>query len=232
VTTPAFAGEDVDFLALLSSPNRRRLLEHSKHAVYPAGAVAFRAGGPGRAFVLRRGLARVYWTVPDGREATAAFIHPGNLVGGRNLVPGTPTMRGTSLVSVQVVVESTLTLLDLETVRSLAATEIEVVTAIATHMAARVRYDLRMIAVRSLGSMYERLAFDLLDRACRSQLASGRLEARATHEDLALSIASARVVVSRAIKGLRAAGIVETAPRITRVRDPVRLAEIVRTFAL
>ena len=174
----------------------------------------------------------MYWTVPDGREATVAFIHPGTLVGGRNLVPGTTALTGPSLVSVQVVVDSTLTILDLDTVRSVAASEIEVVSAIATQLAARVGYDLRMVAVRSLGNIPERLAFDLLDRASRSQLAVGRLEAKATQADLADSIGSSREVVSRAMRQLRRTGIVESLPGLTRVLEPVRLAEIVRTFVL
>jgi DNA-binding transcriptional regulator LsrR (DeoR family) len=87
-----------------------------------------------------------------------------------------------------------------------------------------------MIAVRSLGNLPERLAFDLLERASRFQLAAGKLEARATQEALAASIGSSREVVSRALKTLRDAGIVETSPGMTRVLDPVRLAEIVRTF--
>lgn len=227
-----FAGEDVDFLALLSAANRRRLLQYSERAVHPAGSVPFHAGATGRSFVLEKGLVRMFWTVPDGREATVAFIYPGNLVGGRNLVPGTATMRGPSLVSAQAVVDSTLIVLDLETVRELAASEIEVVTAIATMLGARVRYDLRMIAVRSLGNISERLAFDLLERASRFQLSAGRLEAQATHEALASSIGSSREVVSRALRQLRDAGIVETAPGRTLILDPVRLAEIVRTFVI
>jgi len=228
----AFAGQDVDFLALLNAANRRRLLQNSQRAAHPAGTVPFHAGGPGRSFVLDRGLVRMFWTVPDGREATVAFIYPGNLVGGRNLVPGTATMRGPSLVSAQAVVDSTLTVLDFETVRKVAASEIEVVTAIATMLAARVRYDLRMIAVRSLGSISERLAFDLLERASRFQLAKGRLEAQATHEALAYSIGSSREVVSRALRQLRDARIIQTAPGRTLILDPVRLAEIVRTFVI
>jgi CRP/FNR family cyclic AMP-dependent transcriptional regulator len=232
VATPAFAGEDVDFLSLLSDAQRRRVLENSERMVYPAGAVAFRAGSPGRAYVLEKGLVRVYWTVPDGRAATVAFVFPGNLAGGRNLVPGTTVMTGPSVVFAQVVVDSTLRILDLETVRKLAATEVEVVGAIATQLAARVRYDLRMIAVRSLGNIPERLAFDLLERAFRAQLDTGLLEAQATHEDLASSIGSSREVVGRALKGLRSSGIIETAPGVIRIIDPVRLAEIVRTFVL
>lgn len=232
MATPAFAGEDVDLLALLSDANRRRLLENSREQVYPAGAVAFGAGGTNRAFLLKRGLARTYWTVADGREATTAFIYPGNLVGARSLVPGTPIMQGAALVFVQVVVDSTLTILDVPTVRGVVTQEIEVVTAIATYLAARVRYDLRLIAVRSLGNVPERLAFDLLERACRAQLTGGQLTMRTTHADLAASIGSSREVVSRVLRGLRAERIVETAPGMVRVLDPARLAEMVRTFVI
>ena len=232
VATPAFAGEDVDVLALLSAANRRRLLENAHEETYPAGAVAFGAGGSSRAFLLKQGLARTYWAVSDGREATTAFIYPGNLVGARSLVPGTSIMQGPALVFVQVVTDSTLTMLDVPTVRAVVAQEIEVVTAIATYLAARLRSDLRMIAVRSLGDVPERLAFDLLERACRAQLADGALTARATHADLAASIGSSREVVSRALKGLRAHKIVETAPGKVRVLDPVRLAEMVHTFVI
>ncbi len=227
--TPAFAG-GVDFLSLLSSANQRLVLEGSKHADYPAGTIAFHPGPPVRAFLLEKGLARAFMNVRDGREATVAFIHPGNLVGARNLIRGIPIDQDPPLTGVQAVIDSTFTLLDLDIVRRLAAADIDVITAIATHLAERVHYDLRVVAVRTLGTVSERLPFDLLDRASRYQLADGRLEARATHEDLAYSIGSSREVVGRSLKELRSAGIVETAPGLTRVLDPMRLAALVRAF--
>ena len=114
----------------------------------------------------------------------------------------------------------------------MAMTEIEVTIAVATHLAARVRNAFQLIAVRSLGNIRERLAYDLLDRACRSQLMVGRLEVRATHSDLADSIGSSREVVSRALRDLRVAKILETAPGIIRVVDPMHLAAIVRAFVI
>jgi hypothetical protein len=39
-------------------------------------------------------------------------------------------------------------------------------------------------------------------------------------------------VMSRALRDLRAEGIVETAPGLIRVLDPERLAAIVRTFVI
>jgi CRP-like cAMP-binding protein len=233
VATPAFADEFVDFLALLSSANQKRLLEHSIQVATPAGSVAMRPGDPHAAFVVRQGLIRFFWVAPDGRETTLVFVYPGNLVGAPLLLRRPACLRGPlGSVGAHAVVDSTLTFLDLETARSVASREIEVVSALATVLAAVARYSVRRSVVGSLGSIPERLAFDLLERASRSQLSLGRLDARGTHQDLADSIGSSREVVSRALKGLRTAGIVETAPGATRVLDPIRLANIVRTLLI
>lgn len=218
--------EDIDFLSLLSDANRRRVLEGATRTVYLAGAIAFHPDGPDRAFVVERGLARAFTSVPDGRQATVTFIHEKELAGGTAIVSHAPR------VQIQVVVDSKLTLLDTGKVRSLMATENEVCAAITVHLAARVRSAFRLISVRSLGNIRERVAYDLLDRACQSQLVVGRLEVRATHADLALSIGSSREVVSRALRDLRGARIVETAPGLVRVIDPVRMSAIVRGFVI
>jgi len=169
-------------------------------------------------------------SVRDGREATVAFVHRGNLVGARNLIRGIRVAEDPPLTAVQAVTDSTLTLLDVGIVRGLAAADIDVMTAIATHLAERVHYDLLVVAVRTLGSVSERLALDLLDRASRVQLAGGRLEAKATHEDLAYSIGSSREVVGRSLKDLRSAGIVETTPGKTRIVNPEKLAAMIHSF--
>jgi CRP-like cAMP-binding protein len=224
MSAPSVVRDDVDFLSLLSGANRRRFLEGSSKDTYAAGTVIFHPDGPFRAFLLERGLVRGYTTVPDGRQTSVTFFHSDDLVGGTAIVSHPPR------ILVQVVVKSTLTALDLERVRSLAASENEVLAAVAAHLASRIRSAYRLIAVRSLGSILQRLAYDLLDRACRSQLELGRLEARATHAELADSVGSSREVVSRAISALRGDGLIETAPGLVRVLEPIRLAEIVRAF--
>jgi CRP-like cAMP-binding protein len=75
--------------------------------------VAFRPGPPARAFLLEKGLARVFMSVRDGREATVAFVHPGNLVGARNLIRGIRIEEGPPLTGVQAVIDSTFRLLDM-----------------------------------------------------------------------------------------------------------------------
>lgn len=194
--------------------------------MYPAGAIAYHPESPPTAFICDRGLVRAYLNVPDGRQATLAYGHAHELVG------ATTIARQAAPVSVQVVVESVLTTLDVAAVSDLARSEVEVMAAIATHLAARVNDALGVIAVRSLGSLRERLSFDLLERACQSQLSFGRLEVRATQADLADSIGSAREVVARALDGLRAAGMIETSRGLVRVVDPIRLAAVVRSFVM
>ena len=223
---PGFEKDEVDFLSLLSEDNRRRALEGSTRAEYPPGAIAYHPEMPPRAFLLDRGLARAYVGVPDGRQATCTYFHSNELIGGTTIVSHPP------MILVQVIVKSTLICLDLPMLRKLAVTENQVTGAIAVHLAALVRSAFRLIAVRSLGDIRQRLAYDLLDRACRSQLEVGRLEARATHADLADSIGSAREVVGRALAVMREAGLVETSPGLVRVIDPLRVAAIVRAFAL
>ena len=224
--TPGPGGIGVDFLSLLSDVNRRRFLQNSTRAVYPAGAIVYHPESPPVAFICDSGLVVAYWVVPDGREAALAFGHARELVGATNIAGRAAP------VFVQVVVESALTMLDVEIVRNLAKTEMEVLAAVATHLTARLRDSFGVIAVRTLGNIRERVAFDLLERAFQSQLAVGRLEARATHADLADSIGSSREVVSRTLGGLRAARIVETAPGLVRVLDPIRLEAIVRSFVI
>ncbi len=120
-------------------------------------AIAFHPEGPPRSFVLERGLARVYAAVPDGRQATVTFVHENELAGGTAIASHPPR------VLIQVVIPSTLTILDLKRVRRLARTESEVCAAVATHLAARVRSTFRLVAVRSLGTIRERVAYDLLE---------------------------------------------------------------------
>ena len=220
------AGDEVDFLSLLSDVNRRRFLEGSTQQAYPAGALVFHPGSPPTTFLIDRGLVRAYISVPDGRQATVGFRHAKELAGGTMVVSQVPR------VLAQVVVESTLTTLDIENVRNLVSTEIEVLAALATQLSARLRNGTRLTAIRTLGNIRERLAYDLLERATRSQLAVGRLDVSATHEELANSIGSSREVVSRALSSLRAERIVETVPGMIRVIDPVRLSSILRGFEL
>jgi CRP-like cAMP-binding protein len=224
--TPAAPSAAVDFMSLLSIANRRRLLEGSKRAVHPAGTIALRPRGPSTSYLIESGLARAFWSLPDGRQTTIAIVRPKELVGATSTVGWAPW------IFMQLITESTLTVLDPGVLRKLAATELEVSAAMSMHLAMRIRDAYRLIAVRTLGNIRERMAYDLLDRAAQSQLVVGRLEVMATQADLADSIGSSREVMSRALRDLRTEGILETAPGVIRVLDPARLAAVVRAFVI
>ena len=128
--------EDVDFLSLLSAANRRRLLQGATQAVVPAGTIAYSPGAPDVAVVIEEGLVRVYWSVPDGRQATVAFVHKNEMI-------GTPfPVRHAMWFYVQIVSESTVKYVNLKTFRDLAAREVEVMAAIAAQQYARVRNEI------------------------------------------------------------------------------------------
>jgi CRP/FNR family transcriptional regulator, cyclic AMP receptor protein len=224
--TQAAPSSPVDFMSLLSAANRRRFLQGSTRATYRAGTIAHQPLNPPKAFLIESGLARAFWTIPDGRQTTVGILRPKEL-SGASAINGQPLS-----TYMQVITDATLTTLDMDTVTNLALTELEVSVALGKHLAMRVRDADRLVAVRSLGNIRERVAYDLLDRAAQSQLVVGRLEVMATQEDLADSIGSSREVVSRALKDLRMEGIVETAPGLIRVLVPGRLGAIVRAFVI
>ena len=201
-------------------------MQGSKRAVCPAGTIMLRPMGPAMTYVVESGLGRAFWSLPDGRQTTVAIVRPKELVGATVSIGYAPWL------FMQIITESTLVTLDTEVLRTLAATELEVSAAISLDLAMRIRDAYRLIAVRSLGNIRERMAYDLLDRAAQSQLVVGRLEVMATQADLADSIGSSREVMSRALRDLRNEGILETAPGVIRVLDPARLAAIVRAFVI
>jgi CRP-like cAMP-binding protein len=217
--------EGIDFLSLLSDSNRRRLVAGARRTAYRAGAVPHHAGGPQSAAIVEHGLVRIFCDDPEGRQATVAFMSSGELIGGTTLMG-----EQWAGASVQAVVDTTLLALDVEAARRAAATEIDVCTAVATHLAAQVKNLSRTVAVRSLGTVSQRLAFDILERACRRQLENGRLEALISHAELADSIGTSREVVSRLISGYRAAGVVQTSPRRIQVVKPPILVHALRAY--
>jgi CRP/FNR family transcriptional regulator len=215
-------GARVDFMSLLAEPERKWILKGSTDAHYPAGS-----GGNVRvwkddfAALIKWGLVRTYVTAASGRQATVHYIHAGELLSSGIVAP--PSIR----VHVQSVTDIDVTNLDIEQFRNASKTDLHVSNALSTYLTGLEANSIRIIAVRSLGRIVERLAFDLLDRACINQLATGTLVVHATQQQLADSIGSAREVVARSLRHLRTQGIVVTAQHFVRVLDVMRLEDIV-----
>lgn len=214
------------FLDLLDPSDRDQVLGGSRRVSYPAGFVAH--GGadvPPLALAVESGLVRIFVQSLDGRQASVAYFHPGGVFATLEILgPRVPA-------DVQAIVDSTVLLIDTDHLTHLATGNLAIAQAAIRALGTELSHLVRIITVRSLGSMTERLAFDLLERASDSQLREGQLVCQATHEQLADSIGSAREVVTRTIRDLRLSGVVDTRPGRIRVLDAPRLSLIVRGLA-
>ncbi len=218
-TAPA-KSDCVEFLSLLEEPKRRQVLAGSKRVTSPAGTTGFLPDAPNYAAVIDRGLIRVYIGDGGGRQATAFYRHRGEL-----LTIGLVKRPAINLY-VQAVTDIEVTSLDVNLLRSIIDRDLDVCQALLINFSTLLAHSTRIIAVRSLGDITVRLAFDLLDRACANQLVSGKLVVHASQQQLADSIGSVREVVARSLRKLREDRIIATAPNVVRVLDIERLEDI------
>jgi CRP/FNR family transcriptional regulator len=172
------------------------------------------------ALVVETGLVRLFIQSEDGRQASIAYLHPGDIYAAGEIIPPGPA-------SIQALKDSVLLMIEPSNLFRLAAENLAIAEASIRVLGGVVRHLERVITVRSLGSMTERLAFDMLERASGTQLQEGELVCHVTQEQLADSIGSAREVVSRIMGNLRRSGIVEISRGRVRVLDATRLSRIV-----
>jgi CRP-like cAMP-binding protein len=193
---------------------------------FPAGSIFYRPGEGPRVLIVSTGLVRLYFQDLDGRQATVLFAHEGSLVGAVNVLGQVPKLFA------QAVIATTVTTLDPRGFEQLLEEDLATCRALGTYVAWRLRRALELVGLRTLGTIRERLAYDLLDRACRAQLDSGHLEVAASQAELAESIGTTREVASRALAVLRAQGLVTTTRGMVRIADPTSLGNIVRDYSV
>ena len=215
-----------DFLSLLSAAARERLVSTSHRIDYPAGRVLYHPGEGERVLIVTRGIVRIFFQDSEGRQATIFFAHPNSIVGIVNALGEIPQLFG------QAVVRTTAIRVDPFVFRDLINRDLSTAVAVAGFLATRLRKTIELVSLRTLGSIRERLAYDLLDRACRIQLETGQLVVDANQRELADSIGTSREVAARALAQLRLEGLITTRRGMVRIESPNRLAKIVRDFAI
>jgi len=211
----------VDFLAFLSADGREDILTGARPVPLRAGDVADFPRDRSDADLVASGVVRAYQVAEDGREATIGYLYGGEWLG------ALPVLGTAPVVHLQAVVDSVILRLDPARFRTRNEGDIAVSHALAVHTATILARVVRVVTVRTLGSVLDRVAFDLLERASVDQLRSGELVFKVTHEELASSVGSVREVVTRALRELREAGIVSTSHGRVRVDDPARLTRVV-----
>ena len=219
-------GQSPDFLDLLKPDIRDRLLDHSTRAVLPAGRIFYKPGDQERVLIVTSGLVRVYTQDTEGRQATVLFAAEQSMLGVMNIFGQVPD------VFAQAVIETSIVGLDMITIRQLVSEDVATANTVAAYLAARLRKTFELVSLRSLGSIRERLAYDLMQRARPRSAKLYQLEVRATQGELADSIGSSREVASRTLAGFKALGIVDLGRGYVRILDPSRLVMIVRDYVI
>ena len=220
------APANTDFLSLLPPEARQRLLSTSRQVKYPAGQVLYTPGEGERVLIIDGGTVRIYFQDSQGRQATLMFAHPGSIVGIINVLGEIPDVFG------QAIVRTTATALDHRVFRELINRDLATANAVASYLAARLRKAMELVSLRTLGSIRERLAYDLLERGSRLPLGTGRLMVQASQTELADSIGTSREVAARALAAFRSEGLITTRRGIVQIDSPTRLARIVGDFGI
>jgi CRP/FNR family transcriptional regulator len=184
----------------------------------PAGAIIYRPGDPPRVDLVQAGLVRAYFVHRDGRETTLFLIRPGELA-------GLPTLWGTPPACFFATVGPT-TILSLDPADVIARVRAngEFAVAVNEHIACCLTNVVRLLSVRTLGSVQEGLIWDLLDRA------HGSAEIEVTQSELADSVGTSREVVTREMARLREQGLVRTRTGKVEILDRNGLEAQVEDF--
>jgi CRP/FNR family transcriptional regulator, cyclic AMP receptor protein len=182
----------------------------------PAGTTLYYEEDEPRCALVIAGLIRDYMTAPDGRQITVRYARPGDLLGIPTIVGGPAP------VSVQILTDATLLLLNVRALQKSGRTEPGVGWLLAQEVTRRLYETLEALAGNVFGSLRQRVARHLLDLAASRQ--QGRsLVVRVTQQELADAVGSVRPVVARIIRDLRVEGIITTSSDGIEVLKPAEL---------
>lgn len=166
------------------------------------------------------GLIRVQVSAFDGRTITVRYCRAGALLGVATLYAKVSRPFG-----IQAVSDSVLLSLRPAVVRDLADRDPRVAQALLTETSERVMSFVAEFSGHAFANVRQRISHHLLDLASDEQR-SGELVALVSQQELADAVGTAREVVVRVLRELRAEGAVQTGRDGIEIRDPERLASI------
>jgi CRP/FNR family cyclic AMP-dependent transcriptional regulator len=203
----------------LPAPLMTMFLADATRLRIPTGGLLRSAGeaGPHLELVVT-GLLRIFVLAPDGRTLTVRYCRSGDLVGLVSLFRDPYVMQG----SIQAVTESDLLSLRPAVVRRLADAEIAVARVLLAELSERVVSFVAEIPGNVFASVRQRVVRHLLDLATDHQQGVD-LVAHVTQQELADAVGTAREVVVRVLRDLRAEGLVTTGRDRITIRAPTTL---------
>jgi CRP/FNR family transcriptional regulator, cyclic AMP receptor protein len=201
------------FLAALPAPVLEQVLAGAIRLDVPAGAVVYREGDAARTGLVLKGLIRVYLTSTEGRQVTVRYVRRGEVIGAPVAVAG-PVR-----VSVQALTDSSVLVMNVGPLQALGQTDARFAWALAEEIAQRLYEVLEAFAGNAFGSVRQRVARHLLDLAAQHQR-DAKLVAPVSQQELADTVGSVREVVTRVLREMRDAGLVQTVKQGIVLIDP------------
>jgi CRP-like cAMP-binding protein len=208
-----------EFLALLSTGDRRDLEAIARRAAAERGEVLLARGEPAdRVLILAAGRVKVSVTTPTGREAVLTFRGPGALLGDQALVDKSP--RSATVVAVEPV---EFFIVAASAFRGYLAAHPDVALAMLAVLSARLRESDRRLAEYTAADTLGRICARLVE-LCESQGDVGdeqavRITLPITQEELAGWTGSSIESTAKALRTLRSLGWVATGRRSIEVHD-------------
>ncbi len=206
-------------LGSLSPEQLRRLLAGASRRQVPAGATIRQAGDGGQHLeLIIRGFIRILVFGPDGRTLTIRYVRPGELMGAVSVFRPIYRIQG----SLQAVVDVDLLILRPGVAHALTRHDPAIAGAFLDELSERIIAFVGEIPRTAFATVRARVARHLLDLASERQH-DATLRAPISQQQLADAVGSVREVVVRALRDLRADGLIRTGGRGILILDPERL---------
>lgn len=194
-----------------------RLLDGYTVIQSAAGGVLYRPGESVGLHLVVEGLLRVSMVSEEGRQVTVRYARRGDVLG----VP--VVVSGPVPVYVQAVTDAVAVATRPRVLPQLARLDPRIGMWMTDELGARVNDLLQELAMNAFWPVRRRLGRHLLDLATDHQEGEA-LVVRASHQELADAVGTAREVVARTLAALRADGHISSGSDGIRLLDPHRLA--------
>lgn len=200
------------------------LVENAHRVEYPKGAVILRWVDSATTLIVLRGALRSYLADEEGRQVTIRYLRPGDVVG---LVPEReiPATRG-----LHVLEACEILILSQRRIREFAESDPGFAVAALEELSAIMSTALCAVYMRSFGSVRQRVANAILDRAV---LSGGVIKGRAvlgTQHELAMSVGTVREVVASTLQDLKRERLIEIRRGEVVIVDPAGLMREARAI--
>lgn len=190
------------FAARLPEEVLQALLENARRVDFRAGEVIYRQGDDSSIWLIHKGLVRLYVIAPDGREATASYLGPGDLAGLFSLGEGRPA------ANLQALKPTVASEVEKGRVEMLARANPAFARELEQQLLRRWHESLIGMGFNTFGTTRARIVRHLLSLADHDS-PDGRPVSRVTQQGIADSAGTVREVVGRVLRELQGEGMVD-----------------------